>query len=154
MSILRLDLAQARVFSEWRHTTRRGLRRKGGGDLNPSGDELRMPSAFDRVRRRAQRTSGMVMLASALAVITACGPHGMPLRETLQIAPAKGPLRVSTLNPRYFSDGSGKIIFLTGSHTWNNFQDWGTADPPPPFDYTGYLSYLSAHSLNFYRLWT
>jgi len=58
------------------------------------------------------------------------------------------------VNPRYFTDGTGKVIYLTGSHTWNNFQDWGTADPPPVFDYPGYLSFLYAHSLNFYRLWT
>ena len=28
--------------------------------------------------------------------------------------PARGPLRVSPENPRYFIDGSGKAIFLTG----------------------------------------
>jgi Family of unknown function (DUF6298) len=88
------------------------------------------------------------------AVLTACGSHGTPLRETVQIEPAKGPLKISSVNPRYFSDGSGKPIFLAGAHTWNNFQDWGTADPPPVFDYPGYLAFLRSHSLNFYRLWT
>lgn len=30
---------------------------------------------------------------------------------------AKGPLRVHPTNPRYFTDGSGNAICLTGSHT-------------------------------------
>ncbi len=122
--------------------------------LNSSGGGLRQPSASDCGRTRARKLLGMVLLFCAVSVITACAPHGTPLRETLQIAPATGPLRVSTVNFRYFSDGSGKVIYLAGSHTWNNFQDWGTANPPPVFDYPGYLSFLRAHSLNFYRLWT
>lgn len=39
--------------------------------------------------------------------------------------PAKGPLRILSSNPRYFTDGSGKAIYLAGSHNWHNFQDNG-----------------------------
>ena len=35
------------------------------------------------------------------------------------------PLRVLSSNPRYFTDGSGKAVYLTGSHTWSNLQDSG-----------------------------
>src|SRR5262245_17715422 len=38
---------------------------------------------------------------------------------------AIGPLRVHPANPRYFTDGSGKAVYLTGAHTWNNLQDIG-----------------------------
>ena len=38
-----------------------------------------------------------------------------------QTAPARGPLRILSSNPRYFSDGAGKAIYLTGTHNWNNF---------------------------------
>lgn len=31
---------------------------------------------------------------------------------------AIGPLRVHPTNPRYFTDGRGKAIYLTGSHFW------------------------------------
>lgn len=31
-------------------------------------------------------------------------------------------------NPRYFTDNSGKAIFLTGSHTWENFQDMSSEE--------------------------
>jgi hypothetical protein len=65
-----------------------------------------------------------------------------------------GPLRVLAGNPRYFTDGSGKAIYLTGSHTWANLVDQGTTDPPSVFDYTAYLNFLQAHNHNFFRLWT
>jgi len=63
------------------------------------------------------------------------------------------PLRVSTENPRYFTDDSGKAIYLTGSHTWNNLQDMGPTDPPAPFDFKEYLDFLDRHHHNFIRLW-
>jgi hypothetical protein len=68
-------------------------------------------------------------------------------------AAATGPLRPSAENGRYFADSSGKIVYLTGSHTWNNFQDMGTTDPPPAFDFDGYLRFLEDHHHNFIRLW-
>jgi len=48
---------------------------------------------------------------------------------------AMGPLRVHPRNPRYFADGGGRAVYLTGSHTWSNLQDQGPKDPPKPFDY-------------------
>jgi hypothetical protein len=64
-----------------------------------------------------------------------------------------GPLRVSTVNPRYFTDDSGKAIYLTGSHTWDVLRESGLTDPPPPFDYTGFLDLLTTHGHNFMRMW-
>ena len=72
---------------------------------------------------------------------------------------AKGLLRVLQSNPRYFTDGSGKAIYLAGSHTWWNFEDNGhrllsadNQDPPPIFDYNGHLDFLVARHHNFFRL--
>jgi hypothetical protein len=62
-------------------------------------------------------------------------------------------LRVSSNNPHYFTDGSGRAVYLTGSHTWNNFQDWGTDDSPQPFDFAAYVNMLVAHHHNFTLLW-
>jgi len=42
---------------------------------------------------------------------------------------------------------------LTGSHTWNDFQDWGTEDSPQPFDFAAYVKTLVAHHHNFTLLW-
>jgi hypothetical protein len=62
---------------------------------------------------------------------------------------ATGPLRVSTVNPRYFTDGSGKAIFLTGSHTWDNRQDLGAHT----FDHTRYMTMLQQYNHNLVRFW-
>lgn len=74
-------------------------------------------------------------------------------------APAKGPLRVHPDNPRYFTDGtkgpdgSLRAVYLTGSHTWDNLVDMGRTDPPEPFDFDRYLTFLEQHDHNFIRLW-
>lgn len=65
-----------------------------------------------------------------------------------------GPLRVLESNPRYFSEGSGRAVYLTGSHTHANLIDAGGTDPPREFDYPLYLDFLAAHHHNFIRLWT
>ncbi|MGQ9525836.1 MAG: DUF6298 domain-containing protein [Armatimonadota bacterium] len=68
-------------------------------------------------------------------------------------APARGPLRVDKRNPRYFADGRGRIVYLTGSHTWRNLQDKGNADPPPAFEFDRYLDWMVRLNHNFMRLW-
>lgn len=70
--------------------------------------------------------------------------------------PGIGPklLRVSPDNPRYFSDGAGKIVYLTGSHTWNNFQDISVpGGGEAPLDFSSYLDLLARYNHNFFRLW-
>ncbi|MFV0267650.1 MAG: DUF6298 domain-containing protein [Draconibacterium sp.] len=64
-----------------------------------------------------------------------------------------GPLKVLHSNPRYFTDNSGKAIFLTGSHSWENFQDMSSKEGRPKFDWTGYLDFMEMHSHNFMRFW-
>ena len=70
-------------------------------------------------------------------------------------AAARGPLRVHPGNPRYFTDGSGKAILLTGSHTWGNLQDYTyeALPAPPAMDFPAYLAFLRRHNHNFFRLW-
>jgi len=68
--------------------------------------------------------------------------------------PAAGPLRVHPRNPRYFTDGSGRTVYLTGAHTWNNLVNMGRSDPPESFDFDAYLDFLQRHNHNFIRLWT
>ena len=64
------------------------------------------------------------------------------------------PLTVHPNNPRYFTDGSGKAIYLTGSHTWGNFVDVGqNRDSLNIFNYNEYLDFLQSYHHNFMRLW-
>jgi sialidase-1 len=74
--------------------------------------------------------------------------HPAPARSR-----AKGPLRVHPTNPRYFTDSSGRAVYLTGSHTWNTLQDAVTPSSPP-FDYVAFLDRIQSHHHNFFRLWT
>ncbi len=92
-------------------------------------------------------------LAGAILGLAALG--GLPAPAA---PPATGPLKRSEANARYFVDASGKAVLLTGSHNWHNFQDNGhrlpvSQDPPPAFDYAGYLDLLERHHHNFFRLW-
>lgn len=66
-------------------------------------------------------------------------------------APITAPLRVSPSNPHFFVDGNGDAVYLTGSHTWNNVQDWGASQPN--FNNNAYLDLLQQHNHNFIRLW-
>jgi hypothetical protein len=68
---------------------------------------------------------------------------------------AGGPLHVNRANPLYFSDSVGKPVFLTGSHTWGNLQDYrySSNKSPAPMDFTAYLQFLRQHQHNFFRLW-
>lgn len=63
-----------------------------------------------------------------------------------------GPLKVHPKNPRYFTNNTGKVIYLTGSHTWENLQDIGVAGAKP-FDYAAYLDMMQKNKHNFMRLW-
>ncbi|MEW5979755.1 MAG: DUF6298 domain-containing protein [Acidobacteriota bacterium] len=73
--------------------------------------------------------------------------QALPAESTL----GKGSLRVHPTNPRYFTDGTGKAIYLTGSHNWSNFKD---VKLPLVFDNDAYLDMLEKHHHNFIRLWT
>jgi hypothetical protein len=64
-----------------------------------------------------------------------------------------GPLRVSKLNPGYFTDNSGDAIYLTGAHTWNNLVDMTSTASPEQFDYSKYIRRLKNYNHNFIRLW-
>jgi len=66
----------------------------------------------------------------------------------------QGPLQVLKDNPRYFTDDTGRAVYLTGSHTWSNLVDIGPKDPPPQFDFTACLDWMKKLNHNFIRMWT
>ena len=66
-----------------------------------------------------------------------------------------GPLVVHPCNGRYFQNSAtGQLVYLTGSHTWANLVDIGPSDPPPEFDFTGQLDWMTERGHNFVRMWT
>jgi CubicO group peptidase (beta-lactamase class C family) len=78
----------------------------------------------------------------------------MQMRASARDIKMQGPLRVLEDNPRYFTDDSGRAIYLTGSHTWSNLVDIGPTDPPPQFDFNACLHWMEKLNHNFIRLWT
>lgn len=89
--------------------------------------------------------------AAAMLMATGC-----LAAETLRLA--AGPLRIHPTNPRYFTDDSGKAVYLTGSHNWDTFQRWfegqeGAGKAGKPASFAAYLDVLQSHNHNFVRLW-
>jgi hypothetical protein len=91
----------------------------------------------------------LTVVSFVLLATTLC----LPPRQSAAQSPARGPLKVHPTNSRYFTDGSGRAVYLTGSHTWNNLIDMGRNDPPEAFDFEAYLDFLTRHNHNFIRLW-
>jgi hypothetical protein len=104
--------------------------------------------------RLAPFAQGFLVL-SLVAFATACNCNsGTPLAH-VRARVATGPLRVNRANSRYFTDSSGKAIYLTGSHTWSNLLDRGTENPPNvAFDYDAFINWMVSQNFNFMRLWT
>lgn len=86
----------------------------------------------------------LIWLATSFAALQTAEPAA---------GPAKGPLRAHPDNPRYFTDGTGKAVYLTGSHTWNTLQDWGTDGTVRPLDFDAFVNFLKTHGHNFTLLW-
>jgi hypothetical protein len=94
----------------------------------------------------------IILFAAGILLITgACAFYPLTRTEETKAA-AAGPLRVHPTNRRYFTDGSGRAIYLTGSHIWTNLQDRGE-DPPLAFDYAAYLDFMQTRDHNFMRMW-
>jgi hypothetical protein len=110
--------------------------------------------AKNRLPVPAPFAAGLLILYLTFVSLAYGRDAGTPLAH-VRAQTATGPLRANPANPRYFTDGSGKAIYLTGSHTWSNFLDRGTLHPPQvPFDYPAYMKWMVAHNFNFMRLWT
>ena len=107
-----------------------------------------------RKRRPLYERLRTILLQTPQVLCTAGLLLGLFMTGQAYAAKATGPLRVHPANPRYFADGSGKVIYLTGSHTWYNLQDSGTIGASlTSFDYNAYLDLLESSGHNFMRMW-
>ena len=98
-------------------------------------------------------------LAAALLVTDgSTATQGSTAAQGAPLPPTKL-LRVSTVNPRYFTNSSGRAVYLTGSHVWWNLQGQQTwkvnceRGRAAPFRFGDYLDQLARHGHNFIRLW-
>jgi hypothetical protein len=110
---------------------------------------------FRSSRRRFLQATALLALGTGASTATRLGAAAllreMPMPDP---PPTRGPLRVHPTNPRYFADSRGRAVCLAGAHTWPNLVDQGLTDPPAPFDFDTYLSFLRRYGHNFVRLWT
>jgi hypothetical protein len=102
-----------------------------------------------------QRGLWVGLVGIAAGSLSSTGVCAAETRAVKNERPAMGPLRVYPKNARYFCDASGKPIFLTGSHTWGNLQEYrySSLPSPAPMDFDAYLEFLDRHHHNFFRLW-
>ena len=63
-----------------------------------------------------------------------------------------GPLKINQQNPRYFEDGTGMPVYLTGSHTWSLFQDWQQVGREY-INIDDFITLLNTNNHNFVRGW-
>ena len=89
-------------------------------------------------------------LALTLCVL---GSLVLPGAVASAAAPAiAGPLTRSG-SSRFFTDPSGRAIYLAGSQTWDDFQDTDQSNNPQPFDFNAYVNFLVGHGQNATILW-
>ncbi len=114
-----------------------------GGSVSSAG-LYTAPGAAGTYTVTATSVADTTKSASAAVTVTAPPSGGL----------THGPLVASATNRHWFVDTTGKAVALSGSHTWNNFQDLSQASPPSPaLDYTAYVSFLKAHGHNVTILW-
>ena len=107
------------------------------------------------MRSTLRRRHALLVVLAAVLLGCGCGSPGTPLSATPhRRGAAEGPLVVGPGHTWFVTGAGGRhAVLLTGSHTWNNFQDWGLADPPAALDFPGYLDFLERHGHNFIRLY-
>lgn len=117
-----------------------------------------LPSPAERGRSVIRHFLSSVVVVGICAWLLGSGVPALAqsLPASCATTGIAGVLRVAPANPRYFTNDCGKAIYLTGSHTWNNFPDMDDAYPPEnqPFDFAHYLDFLDQYNHNFFRLWS
>ena len=95
----------------------------------------------------------MKTLLFAISIVILVMPATLAQSQVQLHTSINGPLKRSADNPNYFTDNTGKAIFLTGSHTWENFQDITSEENLPRFDWAEYLDMMESKHHNFMRFW-
>ena len=105
------------------------------------------PSAVEPKRNSLGQLNRRDLFKIGLMTLSATAAVAQTVTRTVN-----GVLRPHPTNPRYFTDNSGRPVYLTGSHTWASLQDIGMP-PIPRFDWSQYVAMMTANNHNFIRLW-
>ena len=94
-------------------------------------------------------------LATVFLFVSFVSAQESVIQQDADVSCPMGPLRTSSSNSRYFADGCGNAVYLTGSHAHLSFKDGGRRPPGiSPLDYDKYLDLMEANNHNFMRLWS
>src|SRR5262249_20865755 len=108
----------------------------------------------------AHTVRNMICIGSAVFAISGGTFPSLPTATAQQATAAiNGVLRVSHTNPRYFTDDSGRAIYLAGAQSSFEMQDdaWGGWQAPGVHvtsAFTHYLDILQSHNQNLLRFWS
>src|ERR1700724_1923820 len=87
--------------------------------------------------------AGVVACVVAVVLgLLSLAPASRParLRSRLVTTAITSPLRVAAANSHFLTDGTGRAVYLSGSHTWDDLQDLSlTGSSPAPFDFNAYV---------------
>jgi hypothetical protein len=91
---------------------------------------------------------------NVVVTVAAVASNGVAFTVTTG-STAMGPLVQSGVNSRYFVTPGGQAVFLSGSHTWDDFQDTDTnvGSTPAAFNLTAYISFLKTNNHNVTIVW-
>ncbi len=103
-------------------------------------------------------TAGVIFSAVFLSLNPSAAQDKTAVRAAAGSSAAVKLLRVHPENPRYFTDGSGKAIYLAGHQSFVDLQDNSFNKPftrsrQRKLDWDGYLDFLSEHHFNYLRNW-
>ena len=118
----------------------------------PRGDNTRGRAAVAQLFDAQATVATMRTTAAVTAIATACAFLAVSAATGAEGAPAKGPLRVHPNNPRYFTDETGKAIYLTGIQYEDALRE-DAAAVPTAVEYRTFLNTVAEYNLNFVRLW-
>jgi hypothetical protein len=107
-----------------------------------SFDTTMLPNGNHTLTAVAQDPSGNQGTSAAFTITIANGA-----------ASTMGPLKQSTANSRYLVDPAGNAVFLSGSHSWNDFQDTDTSSSPAAAGFNSYVAFLKSSGHNVTILW-
>ncbi|MCR4330688.1 MAG: DUF6298 domain-containing protein, partial [Patescibacteria group bacterium] len=134
----------------WSTTNTTSCTASGGwsGTKATSGTSAVTPTQTSTFTLACTGTGGSVTKSVTVSVTTT-----PPTPET------GGVLRVHPTNSRYFTDDSGKAIYMTGSHIWYTIQagpeEFAPLNPSmSDAEFNAYLDWMQSHGQNFTRLWS
>ena len=132
----------------------------------------RLPPVIISMRSNFVHFCSLVMFMLAVQYVSdpisaaesSCLPGSSSCAGTNNDGPASsattlGLLRVHPSNPRYFTDGSGRAIYLGGHQIFVDLQDntfgkYTTYNQQAQLDWDEYLRFAEARNLNYLRNWT